>query len=530
MIGLGGPTATIVDGGGAGPVVRFDAGQTANARLQGLTIRNGTATIGAGGIQASGSTPTIEDCIVTLNHGKFGGGVSGSPTMRRCAILQNGASLAHGGGVYGSPNMEDCVVAQNTVSSADGGGLYLTGGTCEIRNCFVVANTIIQGDPAHGAGVTVHSSATVHLDHCVVANNRAFGNVFGSYGGGVWATPTTTIESCTIVGNLAQNGNATGGGVYGAAKIVNSIVRGNTPDELAGSPVVTWSNVLGGYAGVGNVDGVPRFVDEFGTVDLHLLPNSPCIDRGDPAKFDADGTRSDIGAFAYQRLYTRGNGIAWSLDEASFAAISTATGGRQVMRLALGADGTGDVYLLLGSMSGTAPGVPLGSVTLPLVQDAYTDATLLAPGSVGLVGTLGVLGANGTGEASFAPRTSPRRSPAVAPRRAHRRPRDLRGRDDERAASRARAVDPSDGPPPVMEKARGREVLDRVLALASARCVPRSCRAYPSGGLDLRREGALRTASSSWGAGSAVRPARACRRPSASASPAAAADPRRARA
>src|SRR4029453_15329915 len=45
--------------------------------------------------------------------------------------------------------------------------------------------------------------------------------------------------------------------------------------------------------GEGNFDADPRFVDRS---DYALLPDSPCIDAGDPTALDPDGTRADVGA------------------------------------------------------------------------------------------------------------------------------------------------------------------------------------------------------------------------------------------
>ncbi len=59
-------------------------------------------------------------------------------------------------------------------------------------------------------------------------------------------------------------------------------------------------------------------------------------------------------------------------------------------------------YIVLGSLSGTAPGTVVGSVTIPLNNDALTWATLLRAGDpIVLPGTIGTLDANGRAEAAF---------------------------------------------------------------------------------------------------------------------------------
>ncbi|MDF1800512.1 MAG: DUF1028 domain-containing protein [Planctomycetota bacterium] len=68
--------------------------------------------------------------------------------------------------------------------------------------------------------------------------------------------------------------------------------------------------------------------------------------------------------------------------------------------LDLGPGAAGAVYLLLGSLSGTSPGVQLAGGVLPLNPDALLDFTLLHPGPPLLPGSFGLL--DGAGRASAA--------------------------------------------------------------------------------------------------------------------------------
>ena len=82
-------------------------------------------------------------------------------------------------------------------------------------------------------------------------------------------------------------------------------------------------------------------------------------------------------------------------------ALHLSTGGQQVLRVQPGPAFAGDLYLTLGSASGTSPGVSLGGFTLPLNPDPYLAFTLLNPGAPPLAIALGVLDSAGEGQTHF---------------------------------------------------------------------------------------------------------------------------------
>jgi hypothetical protein len=67
--------------------------------------------------------------------------------------------------------------------------------------------------------------------------------------------------------------------------ITNCILWANTGEAIyddSSTPVVTYSDVEGGYTGEGNIDSDPRFVDPDSS-DYHLSSESPCVDAGTDA-------------------------------------------------------------------------------------------------------------------------------------------------------------------------------------------------------------------------------------------------------
>ena len=400
VVGQKGAAVTILDGGAGAPIVRFASGEGPGSRLAGVTVTGGGAAQGAGGVVCTGATPTLEDCVIRGNHGKWGGGISGSPVMRRCLVLDNSASLTHGGGIYGAPTMTQCVVAGNTATSADGGGVYAPSGHLAASDCVFVGNHAVFADSS-GGGVVVKSTASASFTRCLFAQNTASGGAFPGVAGGLWAqSSATTLVDCIVLGNTLTGSSLHGGGIYGPATLVNTIVRGNSAPQLEGLGPVSWSNVQGGFAGVGNFDLDPLFVDAAG-LDLHLLAGSPCIDAGDPTLFDADGSRSDVGAWAFATLYSRVNTTAAHFAAPSFDGVSAQGGGRQDLWLQAGVEHGDELYLLAGSLSGTEPGFDLGPHHVPLQMDAWFSYTLTNAGSILLPGSVGVLDRQGRAQMAF---------------------------------------------------------------------------------------------------------------------------------
>lgn len=94
---------------------------------------------------------------------------------------------------------------------------------------------------------------------------------------------------------------------------------------------------------------------------------------------------------------------------ADVVSISLQAGGTQHMMLDPGASFGGQAHLVLGSVSGTFPGVAVGTFLLPLNVDPYLLFTLNQPNTPPLANGLDLLDAQGMGSADFVipPLTSP---------------------------------------------------------------------------------------------------------------------------
>ena len=98
------------------------------------------------------------------------------------------------------------------------------------------------------------------------------------------------------------------------------------------------------------------------------------------------------------------NHLFWDAYE-----VSVSAGGTQTLTLDAGDAHAGELYLVLGSLGGTAPGTPTPAGELPLVLDAYFGFLLASPNAPPLANGFGVLDAGGGAVVPFTlpPGTTP---------------------------------------------------------------------------------------------------------------------------
>ncbi len=263
---------TIINGNQNGSVVKFVSGEGLNSIIKGFTITNGFASAYIDSIPAGGGIKCINS----------------SPTIARNIIKENGCDLY-----------------------IDGGGIY-----CENSNSHILNNTISDNEGAYyGAGICIYDSSEVLIKGNVIFNNLTCSGYGVAKGGGIFCGGNmcyAVIEQNTICNNTVDFGD--GGGICSNnASIVNTILWNNYPDEIYGQITITYSDIQGGWTGIGNIDADPLFADP-ANGDFHLtwanfpIPDdtkSPCIDAGDPASpLDPDSTIADMGAFYFDQVAT----------------------------------------------------------------------------------------------------------------------------------------------------------------------------------------------------------------------------------
>jgi hypothetical protein len=319
----------ILDGQQATRIATFHSSEGSDAVLSGFTIRNGFSPNGSG-IYIYAASPTISDCIISTNRAYLesgtvqGGGLyleSSAATIRNCTIIGNYAlsavyGSAQGGGIYtngGAPVLTNIIVSGNTASAgtdAEGGGIYSSGSVLSINDSTIGTNSAINGYRYIRGGGLFFSKSTASMANCIIYGNSA------DLGGGIYFDGSSSfsyITNCTIVRNTAVT---YGGSIYfkrTSARVINSILWENSPEEIrlegTSSPIVTYSDVYGGYFGSGNIDADPLFAN-VEQQNFHLTSRSPALNTGTNSaqglpNYDKDGSSRiinsvvDMGAYEY---------------------------------------------------------------------------------------------------------------------------------------------------------------------------------------------------------------------------------------
>jgi hypothetical protein len=295
------------------------SGTDETAVLDGFTIMGGNANgagvdaYGGGICSFDGGSPTVANCTLSGNSsGECGGGMANynncSPTLTNCTFSGNSAGYAGAGmcNELSDPQVRQCRFVNNRAVGI-GGGMQNRVSWPTVTNCTFTGNTAYGG-----GGVTCDYGGSV-MTNCVFTGNIASwtGSAICNIGWG------PVLVNCTFSGNWSASAEADSSCVYNALggnlTASNCIFWGNIPieilDDFGGQSLITYTDVRGGWPGVGNIDVDPCFVDagywadgndpnivvepnDSNAVwidgDYHLLPGSPCIDSGNDAALPAD--------------------------------------------------------------------------------------------------------------------------------------------------------------------------------------------------------------------------------------------------
>jgi predicted outer membrane repeat protein len=223
-----GASQLTISGGNTSRVFEVD-GSSTNVILSGLTITQGSATVG-GAIYNNG-TLTITNSTLSGNSavdGGNGGAIKNNGTLMITNSMLSGNSAGGAGGAidnYADLTVSGCTLSGN--SSYGEAGAIRSGGVATLT----VTDSTLSGNSANGDGGAIFSygDGTLLLSACTLSGNSAY------RGGAVYDYGEGRVSGCTLSNNRAgEDGSAIYSvGLYGTVEVGNSVFSGSGTGQFA---------------------------------------------------------------------------------------------------------------------------------------------------------------------------------------------------------------------------------------------------------------------------------------------------------
>ena len=273
--------------------------------------------------------------------------------------------------------IRDNVITNTTaVVSNGGGGIRCGDGAPVIRN-----NWIHHNAGRYGGGI-VFNYCTGQIYNNLVSFNQG-GQDFG--GAGLWFTGANNQTVVEAFNNTIVHNKCLGSGSYGGKgggifvfsiklEARNNIIWGNTQTSggpiaklFGGTVLAEFSDIQGGYTGLGNFGLDPLFAD---TTFFNLAHTSPCVDAANPNDNDLTnnglepvfpslcGLQGDIGAYGGPWASALPSGLEPITrlfhKLTTGALVSTPSDSRSVNFVDVNGDGWEDIFMTNGPQGGAA--------------------------------------------------------------------------------------------------------------------------------------------------------------------------------
>lgn len=335
--------------------------------------------------------------------GSFTGAADGWGTIRFNDIQEGINNVAEGGTVHVAAGTyalsESLTISKNISLIGDGQSttilegdetsrvLYLVGLDMRTQTTgyatIVDGFTITKGHGQHGGGGMLIENSSPTVTNCTFSDNNAVES-----GGGMYNVDSSspTVTNCILWNDTANSGT----------EICN---------ENDSTPSVTCSDIQGGYAGTGNINADPLFVNA-AAGDLGLGPDSPCRNAGidaSPAAYgtvltDIIGTPRPVGynydMGAYESSYSP------PVTDVATDPIRAGNNASFAFSATVSDSGTGDSAIMaaeyfIGDDPGMGNATPL-SIDVPAVTVDVSAAGIPSPAQIGTY-TLSVRGCDAQG-------------------------------------------------------------------------------------------------------------------------------------
>jgi len=268
-----------------------------------VTFQDNTALKDGGGMFNVSGSPALIEVNFIDNRAHQGGGLSNylhedQPKLTLTKVtfngnLASGENYTYGGGMYtqgagASSLLTDVSFINNSTqgTNARGGGIYYMHGDVVLLKVTFSGNSV-NGEDVAGGGMCHDGESEkdkITMENVTFSGNQAKGTKKDE-GAGLYSGSIFRLFNATFTENFAGD---SGGAVFNASKeahLINAILWGNKPDQIAGEDAkVSYSIVEGGYPGYGNLKEDPKLLpltDNGGFTLTHaLVKGSPAIDTG----------------------------------------------------------------------------------------------------------------------------------------------------------------------------------------------------------------------------------------------------------
>jgi len=260
----------IFGGSFAGPVDGLIQNNVFRRNIVDATTRNGVG--GSMYFYATGPVSVTANLFEgNIAKSRDGYGEGGGLLFEDTGVSGYGRKLVVGNRFVGNRSS-----SQNLIGT--GGGIELFNTLATVSGNYFADNSV-EGGASSGGAIRIWRSS-FRLENNILTQNSS-GN-----GGGIYVSgaPQSGIGQEIINNTIANNtASSSGGGISednSQTTVKNSILWGNTPDQISGASDVTYSDVQGGWPAIGNINANPLFAD---STRFYLSSSSPCIDAGNPS-------------------------------------------------------------------------------------------------------------------------------------------------------------------------------------------------------------------------------------------------------
>ena len=310
-----GPEDIVIHGEDNYRLFHVHNGESADCRIENLTIRKGRQTDLAGAILIENSAPVFSNCLIDssaldgLSPSGAAVWASGSPLFENCEFVANtcegeGAAIYFEGdtlriegskffvnsagerggaiAILGATLLSEDAQFDGNSSGLAGGAISSNGASLQMLRSRFQNNNVDSESSNGGGGISLTSGGSLYMENALFENNSA------PLGGGIYLSGgTSTLLHLTCWGNESH---LDGGGLAmlsGTCEIANSVFWQNTgtsyPQILAFAGMDAHHSVVqGGFAGEAIVDEDPQFGDPEND-DFMPGPDGPCIATGSEA-------------------------------------------------------------------------------------------------------------------------------------------------------------------------------------------------------------------------------------------------------